>query len=77
MAAESPSTKHLVEQWATLKLDQGVLLKCWAKTRGGDSSWLVVVPRSLRAELLQELHAGLTSGHLGERKTLSRLRQRF
>ena len=77
ISAESPSTKHLVEQWATLKLDRGVLLKRWEKARGGDSSWLVVVPRSLRAELLQELHAGLTSGHLGEKKTLSRLRQRF
>ena len=37
----------------------------------------IVVPRSLRQEILEELHAGSTGGHLGEEKTLERLKQRF
>ena len=39
--------------------------------------WQTVVPRVMRAELLQEVHAGVISGHLGQKKTLSRLRQCF
>ena len=41
------------------------------------STLQLVVPMSLRNEVLQELHAGVTRGHLGEEKTLSRLRQRL
>ena len=44
---------------------------------GERDAWLVVVPRALRAEVLKELHAGVTSGHVGEKRTLQRLRQRF
>ena len=35
----------------------------------------LVVPSSLRDEVLQELHAGVAGGHLGEGKTLGRLRE--
>ena len=37
----------------------------------------IVVPRSLRQEILEELHAGSTGGHLGEEKMLERPKQRF
>lgn len=45
--------------------------------QGQESYWVVLVPRALRQELFPEVHGGVTSGHLGEKKTLSRLRQRF
>ena len=37
----------------------------------------LVLPRSLRQEVLQELHDTRTAGHLGRAKTLGRIRQRF
>ena len=79
VASESPATKCLVDQWETLRMDaRGVLVKRWvAVSDAGRDAWVVLVPRVLRAEVLKELHAGVTSGHFGERKTLSRLRQRF
>ncbi|KAK3882385.1 hypothetical protein Pcinc_013251 [Petrolisthes cinctipes] len=78
VAAESTTTKCLEEQWETLRLDRGLLSKHWMSTGGSSTGmWLVVVPRALRAELLQEVHAGLTSGHQGVKKTLSRLRRCF
>ncbi|XP_050705336.1 uncharacterized protein LOC126990695 [Eriocheir sinensis] len=79
VAVESPATKCLVDQWETLRVDKsGVLVKRWVALSGvGGNAWVVLVPRALRAEVLRELHAGLTSGHLGEKKTLCRLRQRF
>lgn len=79
VAAESPATKCLVDQWETLRVDEhGVLVKRWVESSGvGSDAYVVIVPRTLRSELLRELHAGATSGHLGEKKTLCRLRQRF
>lgn len=39
--------------------------------------WLIVVPPSLRAEVLRSLHDDPTAGHSGIFKTYSRARQRF
>lgn len=79
VAAESPAAKCLVSQWETLSIDEsGVLVKRWEAVGGmGRDAWLVVVPRTMRPELLKEVHAGVTSGHVGEKRTLQRLRQRF
>ncbi|KAK3878771.1 hypothetical protein Pcinc_016582 [Petrolisthes cinctipes] len=76
--AESTTTKCLEEQWEKLRLDRGLLSKHWVSTGGSSTGmWLAVVLRALRAELLQEVHAGLTSGHQGVKKILSRLRRCF
>ena len=37
----------------------------------------LIVPLSFRKEVLQELHAGVVGGHLGQDKTLGRLKERF
>ncbi|XP_045124905.1 uncharacterized protein LOC123512544 [Portunus trituberculatus] len=78
VAAESPATKCLADQWEALRVDErGVLVKRWEAAGGVRSdAWLVVVPRALRAEVLKELHGVVTSGHVGEWRTLHRLRQR-
>ena len=79
VAAESPATKCLADQWEAMRVDErGVLVKRWEAAGGvGRDAWLTVVPRALRAEVLSELHGGVMSGHVGERRTLHRLRQRF
>jgi len=77
VAAESPATRHLWQQWAMLRVQNGVLQRRWEDTRGQAVYWVTLVPRSLRHGLIRELHGGVTSGHMGEKKTLSRLRQRF
>lgn len=38
---------------------------------------LLVIPFSLRCKLFDHYHAGPTGGHMGEYKTLFRLRMRF
>jgi len=77
VTAESPVTKHLWQQWAMLRLENGVLQRRWDDARGRPSYWVVLVPHTLRRDLLHELHGGITSGHLGVKRTLTRLRQRF
>ena len=77
VSSGSPVTKCLWRDWAMLRLDDGVLQRRWVSTRGQPDCWVMLVPRALRRDLLEEVHGGVTSGHLGEKKTLSRLRQRF
>ena len=36
-----------------------------------------VIPEKLQKEVLEELHSGELSGHLGEEKTLNHLKERF
>ena len=44
----------------------------------GSNQWSqLVVPKDLQEEVVHSLHGGAASGHLGEEKTLSRLRERF
>ena len=37
----------------------------------------MVIPKAMRMEVLEELHGGISGGHLGEDKTLQKLKQRF
>ncbi|XP_076028468.1 uncharacterized protein LOC143017563 [Oratosquilla oratoria] len=76
VSPESPATKGLVDQWEALSLRGGILHRRWTHARTGEVSWLVVVPCSRRQELLKEMHEGNTSGHLGVKRTLEKLRQR-
>ena len=67
---ESPATKALVEQWETLRVQDSVLQKGWEDAATQERTLLLVVPLSLRAELLEEAHAGVSGGHQGRKKTL-------
>ena len=44
---------------------------------GRESIVQLVVPIVARENILSEIHSSLTSAHLGEQKTLSRLKERF
>ena len=69
---ESPATEDSVEQGETLHVQDGVLQK-GVEDAARDDTWLLVNPFSLQVELLEEAHAGISTGHLGHRKTLCRL----
>jgi hypothetical protein len=78
IAPYSQTTKVYCVQWQNLKLTNGVLYRIW-ETPSGDATVLqLVLPKSLRHEVLQQLHDTKTSGHLGvANKTLGRIRERF
>ena len=61
-----------------MKIENGVLI-CLYVTPQGDTSPIkqLVVPKSLRDTILDCLHAGVAGGHLGQAKTLSKLKARF
>ena len=76
VSPQRPVTMCLMEQWETLRLEEGVLQRRWVDTGRGEDRWLIVVPRARREELLREMHEGYTGGHLGLKRTLCRLKQR-
>ena len=61
-----------------MKIENGVLI-CLYVTPQGDTSPIkqLVVPKSLRDTILDCLHTGVAGGHLGQEKTLSKLKARF
>ena len=77
IAPHSRTTKVYCAQWQSLKLQNGVLYRIW-ETPSSDATVLqLVLPKSLRPEILQQMHNSKTSGHLGVAKTLGRIRERF
>jgi len=76
VSPESPATKFLVDQWEALRLENGVLQRSWVDAATGKQQWLIVAPLSRREGLLKEVHNGKTSGHLGIKRTMEKLRRR-
>ena len=60
--------RRLYQQWNQLVAQEGVLWRYYAQPRE-QQGWLqLVVPRNLRPSILEELHQGVGSGHLGHDK---------
>ena len=70
-------TKAYWAQWDRLQLREGILYRRWESNRGDELFWQLVVPRQMKSEILKQLHDSRTSGHLGSKKTRSRVAQRF
>ena len=76
MLGESREFRLLVQKWEQLEVKDGLLYRRY-ENNAGNAVWLqLVVPKSLRNQILQELHGGVVSGHLGG-KTLGCLKERY
>ena len=54
------------------------LLWRWYEDLETKQEWKqLVVPQTLREEVMEELHGGVMNGHLGESKTLQQFKRRF
>ena len=69
--------RWLCQQWEQLVAQEGVLWRYYAQPRENQGWLQLVISCNLRPSILEELHQGVGSGHLGHDKTLSRLKQRF
>ncbi len=72
-----PVLKMYWAQWPLLAVREGVLYRKWESDDGKQSRWLIVLPRTLRSKVLQELHDDNTAGHPGGRKTLQKVCLRY
>ena len=57
-------------------LENGILYRQY-KGSDGDTFLQLVAPREIREEIVQQLYEGAFGAHLGENKTLYRLKERF
>ena len=67
---------QLAEQWDQLTIVDGILHRRH-EDANGRSHLQVVAPKVSRSDIMHHLHDRIAGGHLGEAKTLSRLRERF
>jgi len=76
VAASSPETRHYWLYWSSLEVRDGLLMKrCYGAKESGNLQF--IVPRSIREEIMKQMHNAVLSGHLGQRKTLKKLQQNF
>ena len=69
--------QQLLQQWDQLSVHDGVLIR---EIEDDDERMVLtqlVVPKQCRQEVLRHLHNGQWGAHLGENKTLKKLRMRY
>ena len=72
----SPATRRLYQLWNQLHLIGGTLY-CRVLCGKSGSVDKLVIPKLLQSEILEDLHAGVLGGHLGEEKNLNKLKEHF
>ena len=69
--------RRLLQQWEQLTIKDDILWRYFAHPNHDGGHLQLVVPRNLRDEILKECHEGMSGGHLGQEKTLHRVKERF
>ena len=77
LKGQSLTVRRLMQSWPRLLLVNGILWRRYDDLETKQEWRQLVVPQSLREEVMEELHAGVMGGHLGESKTLQQLKRRF
>ena len=73
----SRESRQLLEMWEQLRVEDRVLLREFRNPTSSLIRKQIIVPKSVRDSILSELHSGVSGCHLGEKKTLARLKQRY
>lgn len=76
IAIEDKTVRYYLLQKDTLVLENGVLLKLWEKEQGLIIK-KIVLPKTLHESILKSIHNENTGGHLGEKKTYLKVKDRF
>lgn len=74
---ETLEYRRLLQQWDQLLIQDGLLWRIFAQPQERSSWKQLVVPQKFRTDILKHLHEGVTGGHLGQDKTLHKLKERF
>ena len=77
LQSQNREVRRLIQLWNQLELHNGLLYCNYESVDGDHGHSQLVVPTVYRNDILQTLHAGVAGGHLGQDKTLSRLKERF
>ena len=75
--SQSIEYRRLLQQWDQLTIHNGVLYRGYVQPMNNSEYLQLIVPNNLRNEILHETHEGTSGGHLGQEKTLNKLKERF
>jgi hypothetical protein len=70
-------SKRYLTDWPRLVLKEGVLWRKWFNNRGQEIGLQFITPRIMRREVLTLAHDNRLAGHMGDVRTLERLRPRY
>lgn len=73
----SRKTKMLWVQWDSLILENDILKRRWEAVDGKSSKLQVIVPSSMKEDILSEMHGGVSGGHMGINRTLNKIKEYF
>ena len=73
---QGSEVRDLCGIWPNLVIEQGILHRKWSRSEQGDMLQ-VVVPEALRDAIFHQIHASRTGGHLGVKKSVAKVRDRF
>ena len=77
VSSENEVVKPYWFLWSQLHVRDGVLYKLWEEETSQTGHWQFVVPTELKKDILEMLHDHVMAAHLGQHKTLARVRRRF
>ena len=77
VCSASSESRHYWNYWSTLEIHDGLLFKRFVRNDQTDSYLQLIVPVAARAEIMQNLHSSLLSGHLGRKKTTQKILRNF
>ena len=76
ISLENREMRRLIAQWAELEVQGGVVYR-WKVNPSGRRVRQVVIPSSMRRDIMYYCHGHLTSGHFGKKRSLERLGRRY
>ena len=77
MVTNSPAARHYWVLWDSLEVHNNVIYKRFVEKDGSGEYLQLVVPRSMKPEILFQMHDSVISGHLGCKKTKAKVLQKF
>ncbi len=77
LTKSSMAVRHYALCWEALEIKHGILFRKYDKRNGTGSFLQMVVPRSLRNDVLHQMHNSILSGHLGQKKTREKVLQKY
>ena len=73
----SPEIKFYWSRLDSFIINDEILYRKWESNNGKNYDLHLVIPKSLKSFVLNQVHNTLTGGHLGVRKTLYKIKKRY
>ena len=75
IAKHGEITKSYWAQWDSLAIQRGVLYRKWETEDGENFHLQLILSKTRVKEVLEEIHNGISGGHLGVNKTMEKVRK--